>query len=61
MPATALPTAVAFYSEKTGNETWRTESMARRKDLKSPWECSWECGFVDYDIAKVSEHEKICH
>ncbi len=32
--------------------------MVKRRNLKDPWECSWSCGFKDYDIAKVVEHEK---
>ena len=31
--------------------------MVKRRTLDSPWECSWECGFKDYDIEKVIEHE----
>lgn len=25
------------------------------------WICSWNCGFKDYDIGKVSEHEADVH
>jgi hypothetical protein len=31
--------------------------MVYRKTLGGPWICSWNCGFRDYDIKKVIEHE----
>jgi hypothetical protein len=31
--------------------------MVKRRSLDAPYECSW-CGFADWDIDKVVEHEK---
>jgi hypothetical protein len=35
--------------------------MAYRKSLDGKWICSWNCGFEDHDISKVSEHETEVH
>ena len=35
--------------------------MAYRKALDGKWICSWLCGFKDYDIGKVAEHENEVH
>jgi len=31
--------------------------MVYRKTLDGPWICSWNCGYQDWDIEKVIEHE----
>jgi len=33
------------------------EFMVYRKSLKDIWKCSSNCGFEDWDIKKVIEHE----
>jgi hypothetical protein len=35
--------------------------LAYRKSLDGRWICSWNCGFEDYDIGKVAEHETEVH
>jgi hypothetical protein len=35
--------------------------MVRRRDLRSKYSCSWNCGYEDWDIRKVVEHEKAEH
>lgn len=31
--------------------------MVYRKTLDGPWTCSWNCGYKNWDIRKVIEHE----
>ena len=35
--------------------------LAYRKTLDGRWICSWNCGFEDYDIGRVAEHETDVH
>ena len=35
--------------------------MARRKNIRDRWECSWDCGFKHFDIGEVSWHETDDH
>lgn len=35
--------------------------MVYRKSLNDMWICSWNCGFQDWDIKKVIEHENKGH